>query len=1107
MPPTPDDGATGDGGSSEPDVVQPGSSIPVTLSFSLIDTVQNEVIETFTGGWLADGQSLSVVASDTVGSIGFFLNGTLIQLENRAPYALFGDESGNYYTGDLPEGEYTLTARAYSGQDGEGDIIGQETVPLEIAQAVAEPSASDQTDQPETGDTTTPETPTEPETDDQTTTTPTEEPTIVLSGTTSPSSTPQTGSQDDGGDTTPTTISSDVSVYAGRVTTLSAEGDDIASVRIIDPVDHGKITVNPDNTMALVMTRSDFVGNQSFSYEVTHADGSTSVHQVGLNVEEGLQEKGWATGENHYMLATDANDNIIVETGEFHTKVYVTASNSALSLADVAQLEGVNVSQVTGQFLADNGYGQSEDLALDQQAGIMLWNTVTPFGSDTSNWFLMERGYQYDEINSIIVGDQSGEDELHPLYIGAWGEGDRPELTQSFSLQTDLDDPTSNVVIQGVHFSGGMDIKRVDNFIMDDSISSGPGAGMNRMDGVTVRNSQFLDAHVDSPIFDDWSTSDRASGLFIAYESDGVLLEGLTFDMNGWVQGYEDGSVMPPTQYNHNLYIQVGVEDITMRDSFIMRGSAMGAKIRPGAFVEDNVFIDNNVSLSVQGGDYKGAGNVGYYSFLQDNVVTSAGHKYWDNTGGALATGTHDLGALTTYIDNIVTHLADPNGDEDYKIVANGATSQQEAAYYDDTVIYNWKAYDHPDGYGNYTSSGEERIPNTNIEGLDTDILDQTTIQVLAAQLLNQDTATIDDFANILRDQFANQVDDAIDADMVIRWFQENFGIAPDIRTESADITFVPSDLGEGIRWDNRVNWDSNDLPGQNPGDNVDLNGNDVVFGTNAEINTLDLGSEGWLNIYGGRLDVNGGLEGDNAELNIEGAGQIWVEGSGTGGSDVDITASSGRFVNTGDMTGTDLDVSGAADAILATDNGWYEVGNGHTLSIAGGADVGFDDNDGDYGILDFDAGSTLQLSVENGELGAIAEFRSGAFGEDGPNVMSGIDLGNTALQIDLSGLSADAGSTLALMSADELVGIFDTPEIGGLGARNANIVIDYVNDTVTLQLSSGNGQVSVEAVGQQSDVSSGAEELWNLLTADQGVISEQTSASPDQEDLLVDAA
>ena len=32
------------------------------------------------------------------------------------------------------------------------------------------------------------------------------------------------------------------------------------------------------------------------------------------------------------------------------------------------------------------------------------------------------------------------------------------------------------------------------------------------------------------------------------------------------------------------------------------------------------------------------------------------------------------------------------------------------------------------------------------------------------------------------------------------------------------------------------------------------------------------------------------------AELNIEGAGQLWVEGSGDSGSDIDITVSGGRL-------------------------------------------------------------------------------------------------------------------------------------------------------------------------------------------------------------------
>jgi N-acetylneuraminic acid mutarotase len=57
-----------------------------------------------------------------VGSVGFVLSGPVskTQTENVAPYALFGDNNGNYNTQVLPAGEYTLSATAFTGSQQQG---------------------------------------------------------------------------------------------------------------------------------------------------------------------------------------------------------------------------------------------------------------------------------------------------------------------------------------------------------------------------------------------------------------------------------------------------------------------------------------------------------------------------------------------------------------------------------------------------------------------------------------------------------------------------------------------------------------------------------------------------------------------------------------------------------------------------------------------------------------------------------------------------------------------------------------------------------------------------------------------------------------------------
>lgn len=953
---------------------------------------------------------------------------------------------------------------------------------------------------PTTDTTTIPDTTTPPDTTTTTTTDTTttpETPTVSDPTPTPPAQTGGTGTS--GGDTTPVTIDGTVSVMAGRVATLDPAAADVTGLRIVNGLDHGNVTVNPDGTFAVVMTQSAFTGAQSFTYEATHGDGTTTLHQVDLNVGAGAQAGGWGTGESQYMLATDASDKVIVEHGEVHTKVYVSGANDALSLADIAAIEGMSVSQVTGAWLAASGYGQSEGLALDQQAGMVLWHAVSPDYSETSNWLLLESGYTYGELGTILGRGVGGEGELHPLYIGAWGQGPAPEVTSAFDVVYSYG--VSNVVVQDIHFSNGSLVLNAQNFLFDNVTFSGDEVAIQWSDGVTIHNSEFLDIRLEaSRNGGNWEThADRIQALYMS-DVQGVLLEGNFFDYNSWEEGYyANGSSAGgqiPSMYSHNMYLAADNSDVTLRDTISMRAASMGAQVRSGGFIENNAFIDNNVGLSTMGGDYNGAGAVGEYSLILDNVITSAGYRTVNVDQGAIAWGIWDKAELTSYVDNVIAHLADPNGTETWKTITQDPHVIEAAPYYDDTIIYDWAA----------VTSSNGTVNDQNTQGLDTAVLDQTTIQNFTAQLLGTPTASIEDLANYLRAQAGGAFDNVVDADLIIRFFQEGFGIAPDIRPGAETLTFVPDELGDGVRWDNRLNWDTDDLPGLYAADSVDLNGNHVVFGTSATIDTLDMGPGGALSAYGGRLTLTGGVTGnEGGTLNVEGAGQVWTEGSDA--LDLDILVQGGRFANTGLMQNADLTATGG-QTILATGGAEYDLGAAKTLAVfAAAARVGFDGDDGGMAILDMHDGATLAFAAGDGGLGSIEEFRSGAFG-DAPDVRSGIDLGNATLSIDLVGLSAAAGTQFTLMDADEIVGMFNDAVVGGLGARDATIVIDYETDSVTLNLAAGSGAVTVETVGAETDVTAGEEALWDALTTGQGVFSETAPALlPEEDPLLLDAA
>jgi hypothetical protein len=287
----------------------------------------------------------------------------------------------------------------------------------------------------------------------------------------------------------------------------------------------------------------------------------------------------------------------------------------------------------------------------------------------------------------------------------------------------------------------------------------------------------------------------------------------------------------------------------------------------------------------------------------------------------------------------------------------------------------------------------------------------------------------------------------------------------------------------------------------------VDLGGNKVIYGGNTTVNQLEFGANGGLQLEHGKLTVAGGLETgkDAATLDVNGAGQIWTEGGrGEGKLDIDVTG--GRFANTGDFRmNADLTVSGG-QAMLGVDSARFAVTNGSKLEIAGSAGkVGFDGEQNGIAILGIGRDGTLAFNAENGALGSITEFRSGAF-ENAPRVQSGIDLGGGDLKIDLTKLVATSG-TFTLMKVDELIGSFGTSDITGLGTnRSAELVIDYQTDSVTLKLAAGTGTIETSVVGAEGAYDAAEADLWKALTAGKGTYDDETKATDDEE-YLYDAA
>lgn len=110
-----------------------------TFLFAMVDSESNNELFDIANNDQIGEQStkVNIIAKtnlSTVGSVSLSLTGSLsnYRIENVAPYALFGDVSGNYKGMKLPTGAYTITATAYSGRNKSGVVLGTKKIMFNI---------------------------------------------------------------------------------------------------------------------------------------------------------------------------------------------------------------------------------------------------------------------------------------------------------------------------------------------------------------------------------------------------------------------------------------------------------------------------------------------------------------------------------------------------------------------------------------------------------------------------------------------------------------------------------------------------------------------------------------------------------------------------------------------------------------------------------------------------------------------------------------------------------------------------------------------------------------------------------------------------------------
>lgn len=114
------------------------------VGYNLINANSNAIIQTLRDGAVLNLAALptknlniqAVTSPPTVGSVNFALRGAQTRsfTENKAPYALFGDTSGDYFTWTPAAGDYTLTSTPYSLANGGGTAGTPLTIKFKVEQ-------------------------------------------------------------------------------------------------------------------------------------------------------------------------------------------------------------------------------------------------------------------------------------------------------------------------------------------------------------------------------------------------------------------------------------------------------------------------------------------------------------------------------------------------------------------------------------------------------------------------------------------------------------------------------------------------------------------------------------------------------------------------------------------------------------------------------------------------------------------------------------------------------------------------------------------------------------------------------------------------------------
>jgi hypothetical protein len=191
--------------------------------------------------------------------------------------------------------------------------------------------------------------------------------------------------------------------------------------------------------------------------------------------------------------------------------------------------------------------------------------------------------------------------------------------------------------------------------------------------------------------YGEWSPTAHAQGVFSA-GTDGLTVEDNVFWHVGWKVGAsrdDDPSVGGTTIFRHSIYQQDTTNAVIRRNLF-MDPSATGCSCRGNTSIQENVFIDNPISIIGGLGDNyntvqpNGVSiDIGYNAIIGDADINSANPR-----GVAIVTGNGKQGSTTH--NNLIVRSRNPNGMNVVALDTQANYAQPSYMTYDSNLIYQW---------------------------------------------------------------------------------------------------------------------------------------------------------------------------------------------------------------------------------------------------------------------------------------------------------------------------------------------------------------------------------------------------------------------------------